>query len=928
MFNILGMGVARVTLEIFWAKHDEKTSEYMSLLQHTRDISSVVCKVSESLLAPASKEMLQSALGQAQLEDVLTLAAIAHDVGKASPYFQQKIPALSQRVTQHGYRSDATSKEMYANPHSIISAHTLVVWFEQHRGYKLSTADREFWFHVIAGHHGAFSEMSLPSDALRREIREWPEWQEARFALLDTLTAEHGLDHQVLSTLSSIFGDDLENNMLSTATAALITGLLISADWVASSSDNFPLTNGEPQDQARRTQEAWERVNLGGHWKPGCVSAENFLHRFSLPDSAQMRNVQEAVVELGHQLTRPSLVILENETGSGKTEAALALAEIMAEKFGLNGLFFAQPTRVTSDAIFNRVAEWLINSVPEDSISTVLAHGKAEFNDDFRAVTSGNLSAIYDDDSADGKNPLEATQWFQGRKTGLLASAAVGTIDQILFAVLQSKHNVLRHLGLAGKVVIIDEIHAADAYMRVYATRLLEWLGFYGVPVIALSATLPPKTRNQLLNAYQSGASHYNGRRIRLDKTPTYPRITWVDGENTGTTAPEHDGIQRTTHYEFLDGDLEEMATEALRLSAEGGCIGIICSTVSRAQKLYEIIAAQEDEVVLLHSRFITTDRAHIESTLVKKLGRKAGTSRPDKLIVVSTQIIEQGLDLDFDAMISDIAPTDLIIQRIGRVHRHQIFNAARPPLLQTPQLKIFGAGLPDTAGPTPDIQSGSKRVYRHAPLLRSIRVLVDHADDSGGAITSPDDVEHLVTASYDTTQSVPPLWKDDWAAAHAAERRFETDQENRAEKARIPDPVAGDLAGWTKQPSLADDQAAVAQVRDADESFEVVVVRNDRGRLRGLPHIKKLEGQSVDAVTELGYDIARTLATCTVRLPEWSLTDDDLNDLEADGQESWQKSRWLKGVLPLVLGEDLTREVDHYILRYDMKLGLLMERK
>lgn len=917
-----------IDLEVFWAKFVEKTSEHMSLLQHSRDITSVINEVSKKLLAPASEEFLQSIIGETPLHEILTLAAISHDVGKASPYFQQKVPSLSQRVTHQGYGSDVTSKEIYANPHSIISAHTLISWFEQHRGFKLSPADREFWFHVIAGHHGAYSEFSLPSDALLREIRIWPEWQEARFVLLDKLTGEHGLEEESLRGLASIFGGRVENNMLSTSAAALITGLLISADWVASSTDNFPLTNSEPQDQDYRTKDALTRINLGNHWQPGEVTTESFLDRFSLPASATMRNVQEAVVKLGHQLDQPALVILENETGSGKTEAALALAEIMAEKFGFNGLFFAQPTRVTSNAIFARVAEWLIHSVPDDTISTVLAHGKAEFNDEFKAITTGDLTAIYDNDSSNGDSPLEATQWFQGRKTGLLASVAVGTIDQILFAVLQSKHNVLRHLGLAGKVVIIDEIHAADAYMRVYTTRLLEWLGLYGVPVIALSATLPPKTRKQLIDAYQQGASRYSGRKARIDKTPVYPRITWVDGQKSGTIAPEHDGLTRTTHYSFMEGDLEEMANEALELSKEGGCIGIICSTVSRAQELYELIASREEEVVLLHSRFLTSDRAILESALVKKLGRKAGTSRPKKLIVVSTQIIEQGLDLDFDAMITDIAPTDLIIQRIGRVHRHQMLNDARPDALKIPQLKIFGAGLPDTESSVPEIQTGSKRVYRHAPLLRSVRVLTDHATGVEGTITTPDDVESLVTSSYDINKSAPETWKATWTAAHVEEKNFETDQESRAATARIPDPLAGNLAGWTKSPSLADEQAAVAQVRDADESFEVVVVQNRLGRLFALPHIKELEGQSVDGVMELDYRTARTLATCTVRLPEWSLTDDDLFDLEADGQESWQKSRWLKGSLPLVLDENLERELERYILKYDEQLGLLLERK
>lgn len=913
-----------IDLNIFWAKSKNNGAEYLSLLQHSRDISWVISDVCASLTSPATREFLQTALQNVPLDAVLKLAAAAHDCGKLSLFFQRKVPQLSLRAESAGYRGVATPQQMSANPHSIISAHTLIDWLEQITGKPLGNITKRFWFYIIAGHHGTFNDLDRPSDDLAQEIRLWPEWLEARFELLDTLTLELELESE-LQDLATIF-DDADEDLIPIAVAALITGILISADWVASAEENFSLTNGEPHSQEDRRAEAKTRMKLGGHWNPSPINEADFINRFSLPESAIMRNVQRAVVNLGHAQTRPAFTIIENETGSGKTEAALALAEITAAKLGFTGLFFAQPTRVTSDAIFGRVAEWLTTAAPTAPISTVLAHGKAEFNDEFKEITSGSFSPIYDD-TGQGR-PLEATQWFQGRKTGLLASVAVGTIDQILFAALQSKHNVLRHLGLAGKVVIIDEIHAADAYMRIYTTRLLEWLGLYGVPVIALSATLPPATRKELIHAYHEGASHYDGSAPQLDESGIYPRITWTDGHTTESLAPEHDGLNRTTHFSFADGDLEEMAEKALELSSDGGCIGIICSTVSRAQTLYDMISSRESATVLLHSRFLTTDRVKLESTLVRQLGRKAGTSRPEKLIVVSTQIIEQGLDLDFDALISDIAPTDLIIQRIGRLHRHPSLNDARPDSLKKPTLTIFGAGIPDIEGPTPVIQDGSRRVYRRAPLLRSICVLSKHDKASEGTITTPTDVEKLVSMSYNKKRAAPVGWVDAWDSAHVEERKFEKNQITDAARSRISEPLSGNLAGWSRSLSPADEQSNAKQVRDADESFEVVVVRNLNGRLYTLPHVRELEGHALDDVMEIDRALARTLATCTVRLPGWALSDSDLRDLEADGQESWQYSRWLKGALPLVLDEDLTREVDRYVFRYDEELGLLMERK
>lgn len=242
--------------------------------------------------------------------------------------------------------------------------------------------------------------------------------------------------------------------------------------------------------------------------------------------------------------------------------------------------------------------------------------------------------------------------------------------------------------------------------------------------------------------------------------------------------------------------------------------------------------------------------------------------------------------------------------------------------------MTIFGAGVPDTDGPTPLLQRGSARIYRKAPLLQSIAVLAEHHEASDGRITTPVDVEKLVSASYDLGCAAPAEWAQDWKEALREEAKFKREQTRAAAKARISEPLSGDLSGWSQNLSPADEQSNAKQVRDTDESIEVVVLRNVAGRPYALPHIHALEGERVDGAIELDRDIARTLATCTVRLPGWALSDSALRELEADGQESWQQSRWLRGALPLVLDEDLSREVGDHVFRYDEQLGLLMERK
>jgi CRISPR/Cas system-associated endonuclease/helicase Cas3 len=215
--------------------------------------------------------------------------------------------------------------------------------------------------------------------------------------------------------------------------------------------------------------------------------------------------------------------------GDGKTEAAMMAAEVLAARSGAGGVMIALPTQATSDAMFRRMMEWIEHQPavepegsvvpdggePDDRRSVFLAHGKAWLNPDFRAVPRGrSLARDMDSDSDDraktrGKcvdHGAYVDQWMTGRRKGVLADFVVGTIDQVLFVSLQSRHVALRHLALARKVVILDEVHSFDAYMDVYLERALEWLGSYGVPVIALSATLPSELRKRLLDAYQRGA--------------------------------------------------------------------------------------------------------------------------------------------------------------------------------------------------------------------------------------------------------------------------------------------------------------------------------------------------------------------------------------------------------------------------------------
>ena len=240
-----------------------------------------------------------------------------------------------------------------------------------------------------------------------------------------------------------------------------------------------------------------------------------FRNRFRLTPEQQPYPVQAAAVQIALGMADPGLMIIEAPMGEGKTEAALAAAEILAATTGAGGCFLALPTRATSDAAFPRMLNWL-ERVPDadrerGALAVGLAHGKARFHTDFQDLMKVGRSVGIELDGEPQTRELAAHRWLSGRKKALLSSFVVGTIDQLLFAALKSRHLALRHLGLAGKVVIIDEAHAYDVYMSQYLDRALEWLAAYRVPTIVLSATLPGRRRKEMLRRTSGAPARTSG---------------------------------------------------------------------------------------------------------------------------------------------------------------------------------------------------------------------------------------------------------------------------------------------------------------------------------------------------------------------------------------------------------------------------------
>lgn len=912
-------------MHYFWAKTIESSDEGFPVVTHSLDVALISPIALEQFVSSSKQAAMTERFGMS-VETVLKFACVVHDSGKISSFFQQKVEHLFQPLSARGFPEVPIGQTSSGNPHSLIGGWALLQWFEE-RSLPTNRKSKRGWFDIIAGHHGRYAS----DDDFQRNLgfkSESRVWHAARNEFFDTITELLGLNRADLEKLSVIEWqvDDI----------VLVTALVIVSDWLGSNESYFPYDRSEMNQSEMRSLRAEDRIQWGAHWSPSDNPMENFAHRFDLPAGTSLRPVQTNFIQAISELQEPGLIILENETGGGKTASALMAAELLANKFDLQGIYFGQPTQVNSNAMFTQILNWIKSGYEEGTLptNTVLAHGKASLNPEYSDLLSETrIRKIYDD--RDPHAAAEANSWFSNNKRGLLGSVVVGTIDQFLFTALASKHVMLRHLGLANKVVILDEIHASDDYMITYLCRALFWMGRYGVPAIALSATIPAERRTELAEAYRCGTRNKSKGvlsptdKSTLEQPGLYPRITTVTKLDCQSIETPTDGTQKVTQVSFANGGPSELAARITAESTEGGCIAVICSTVTRAQEFYTAFKKQnlaDNELMLLHSRFMTIHRAQREADLVARLGRK-NDHRPHRLIVVSTQVIEQGLDLDFDLMYTDIAPIDLVIQRIGRLHRHHTNSSLRPIAMTSPRANIMGVELSHVSAP--DFPRGIIAVYRKYRLILSTWVLMQHLKSNDDSLSSPHDIAKLIGQVYDSPAEdlgLPVEWTNGLEQAKEKESEFRTQQRLRANNALLPSPASNIVSNWSVVMTQADENGA-SQVRDIDESIEVILVQRIGGRVFPLHDAdEKFSEFDVDGDFALDYPIAQHLARCSIRMPGYLLSDEDIEAMETEGAfGGWHNTPLLKHQLPLILDENLRKSLSRVQLMYDQEEGLMV---
>ncbi len=732
------------TSRLLWGKTDDHSDLLHPLLFHMMDAGNVAAALWSFALPETLKKELASALNLKTdaAGRLISFLTSLHDIGKAGPSFQSKLSESVFALAACGLPFP-NKAAMTPIPHGLVTA-----WILCSEGKRLGLEEDslEALARVLGGHHGAWPDAEMFDHPARKENLGGAPWQLAREEIWEILTL-------IFEPPGFSFPPDgVERNILLT----LCSGLVSVADWLASMQSSFPAAGSQcdweeylplsiSRAQSAVIEQGWTIWN-----DPSADSPIHFKEAFPL--LSEPRPVQTAVFEHAFDTPLPSLALIEAPTGIGKTEIAFLLADYWLWRSGGRGLYVAMPTQATSNQMYDRAKAFLRIRYPNQPVNLHLAHGHALLQEDFEKTVISNV----DQEPSAG---VAASAWFLPRKRTLLAPFGVGTVDQVFLSVLQTRHFFVRLFGLHGKVVIFDEVHAYDAYQSELFCRLLAWLHALNVSVILLSATLPESIREKLITAY--------GGKQKINSIQGYPRLTLVSQAKTGQYILPA-SVPRAVALDQLGHEPSEVVTYLSEKLADGGCAAVICNTVARAQAIYqEILNANlaPGATYLFHARFPFAWRDQIEKSVLGLFAPQG--VRPQRAIVVATQVIEQSLDLDFDLMVTELAPIDLLIQRAGRLHRHH--REGRPKQVSSPRLALMETRR--TPEGDPDFGPDGY-VYRRYHLLKTGAVLRGRS-----MLMLPEETPVLIEAVYGDQ----PIDGDEQAAANLAQARHKMEEDIKA---------------------------------------------------------------------------------------------------------------------------------------------------
>ena len=718
-----------------------------------------------------------------------TLAAL-HDIGKVSPGFQKKCPDwLLHYPLPHG---------IHEEDHAKISQFTVREMLGLPRLHQ--------WAAIVGAHHGR----------LKGRLSQEP-WEEERRRLAKELIAHFGA---------------LPDRPAEEAVLWLTAGLISVADWIGSDEFHFLQEAKWDIKERRRCAATALRKN---RWKR--LRVRESLSFPELFPGFTANNLQDATCKI---VSQPGVYVIEGPMGYGKTEAALAAAYQVMAKGMARGLYFGLPTQVTSNRIHERV-EPFVDRMCNDGEPVRLAHSASWLVD---TVPPLRLRAASPDSDA-AEHVQVGRSWFASPKRALLAPFGVGTIDQALLGIVAAKHFFVRQFGLAGKVVILDEVHTYDLYTSTLIDALVKRLRELQCTVVILSATLAEKRRRELLGLTEDHPV-----------SAAYPLVSGVERSliEQACTPPPPKSI--VVHAVTSTPPVEDVMAQAQR----GVCVLWIRNTVDEAQETYRALQSANYQggppVALLHSRFPFFRREELEADWMKRLG-KDSTNRPAGCVLVSTQVAEQSVDIDADLLITDLAPTDMLLQRIGRLWRHERGSRPCPQPEVWIQMPTLDEGELSTATEK-DLRQAlgkSARVYAPYVLLRSLQQWCKRV-----SITLPAEIRPILEATYDDPSvTEPPAW-----------------QELREQLEKQKEKMAGQAVNATTiwyNPALPDEEG----IQTRYGTYPMAHLLLARQITRQDVHTVRLDLLNGETVTtsdrDWNFDAAKAIHRNLTRVPRWALS-------------------------------------------------------
>lgn len=893
-----------------WAKKSDKGEvfKWLPLYIHSLDTMNIMGLLWEHWLCKGQQDYITNSMGYNDIDKAKNVAMFLgyiHDIGKSTPAFQTQKRGnnysdldsiLLEKLESVGF--DNISKLSLASPklshHTISGEYILSI-----NNIKNDIAS------IVGAHHG-------------KSVKSFSDIKNQKFYLSNYYQTENSSDkvYKKWERMQRYFLEEALNRCdfntvdelpeIPKNTQILLLGLLIMADWISSNELYFPLidiSESEVDNYENRLETGWIKWYKSNPWDSSISlnSFDFYEKRFGFFP----RSFQENIYNEINNLNNPGLIIIEAPMGLGKTEAALATVEQLAKKSGRNGLLFGLPTQATSNGIFPRVNSWLQNITEDinDKLSIRLQHGKSAFNEEYM-----NLPISENINIDDNKGGVFTNQWFSGRKTAVLDDFVVATVDQILMIALKQKHLALRHLGVSKKIVVIDEVHAYDTYMSQYLYKAIEYLGTYNIPVVLLSATLPSKTRQKLVSYYLKGKGIKKidiKEDIEKLNIESYPLLTMTDNKEI----IQFNNFDVEKGKSVLIKNLSDVSLYNVikELYENNGIIGIIVNTVRRAQEIAKECSNifGDEAVYLLHSNFIDSQRAEKEKELMKLVSKEG--NRPKRKIIIGTQVLEQSLDIDFDVLITDLCPMDLLIQRLGRLQRHKLKLGERSGYFNKPTVYVLG--LSDDF----DFEKGSKSIYGTYILARTQYFLQK-------SINIPNDISKLVQAVYNEEDI--QLVGENKTIYENAKNEYKSMLENKKNKARtflLESPklkvnaTENNLIGWTNLSVNDSEETAYAQVRDIDETLEVIALTED------------------DITSKSSIDLAKQTIRLNRNMLGYCNFDKVINNLEIYTRKNlpyWEDDIWLKGKLGIIFDDSKTFKLDNLFLEYDQKYGLIKHKE